>query len=225
MTIRGVCFLTFALSTGLVAAEESYKLAEIKEPPQGLAKGIQSVLNPQGYQVTGPDGPLISVWLTRNVVTKANFEPTLSVKYPFEPAQLIGALQVHENSGYTDFRGQEIPAGAYTLRYGQQPMDGNHIGTSETQDFLLAIPAEDDKDPFPLRFVKDLHEKSAKSAGATHPAILPLVPVEGEAGKTASLTHDEDRDFWILNLSGTSRKGGQETKVPLRIIVVGLSEV
>ena len=42
---------------------------------------------------------------------------------------------------FTDFRGQEIKKGVYTLRYGQQPEDGNHIGTSELADFLLAIPA------------------------------------------------------------------------------------
>lgn len=225
MTMRGACFLTFALSAGVLAAEDAYKLSETKGAPEGLARGISSVLNPQGYQVAGPDGPLVTIWLTKNLMAKPDFEPTLSVKYPFENAQLLGALQVHEGATFTDFRGQEIAPGAYTLRYGQQPMDGNHIGTSETQDFLLALPAEVDKEPFPLRFVKDLHEKSAKAAGATHPAILSLLPMEGEAGKTPSLTHNEDRDFWILNISGTSKDAGKETQVPLRIVVIGQSEV
>ena len=40
-----------------------------------------------------------------------------------------------------DFRDQGIPAGTYILRYSQQPVDGAHVGTSTTRDFLALLPA------------------------------------------------------------------------------------
>ena len=84
--------------------------------------------------------------------------------------QLIGALRVPEGTTFTDFRGQEIKPGVYTLRYGQQPQDGNHIGTSELADFLLALPAEADTELKPIADADALSQKSAEAAGSTYSA-------------------------------------------------------
>ena len=152
------------------------------------------------------------------------FKPTLSVKYPFTAGQLVGLLQVHAKTGYTDFRGQELKPGVYTLRYGQQPEDGNHVGTSELADFLLALPAKVDQDPKPIFGFEDLSSKSAKSAGATHPAIFSMVPGGKKPIKTAAVTHDEDHGFWILNVPAPAKtKAKTKAVVNQKFIAIGRS--
>ena len=49
--------------------------------------------------------------------------------------------------GMSDYRGQSIPAGTYTLRYELLPQDGNHMGVAPNPDFLLASPVADDSRP------------------------------------------------------------------------------
>jgi hypothetical protein len=226
MNLRPLFFLTFACCAGLlVAAEPSHKLAEVNELPKGLQAKVAAELNPRGYRVVGPDGPVAEIWLARTVEVKPGFKPTLNVKYPFTPGQFVGLLRVPEGSAFTDFRGQEIQPGVYTLRYGQQPQDGNHIGTSELADFLLALPAAADTDLKPITDFDALSQKSADAAASTHPAILSLLPSERNDAKAAALDHNEERDYWIveLKLSGTAK--GEKVEVPLRLVVIGRSEV
>jgi hypothetical protein len=99
-------------------------------------------------------------------------------------------------------------------------MDGNHIGTSETADFFLALPAKMDTKPDPIAMKDALNEQSAEAAGSTHPAIFSLQP-DAKAG-AAKLTHNEDRDYWVLEAE-VGAKG--DKKVPVRMVVVGQSDV
>jgi hypothetical protein len=216
--------LALVLAAGVVSAAEAHKLEKAAKLPNGLAEPVAAILNPTGYLVMGPDGPVCSVWLAKNLEVKPGFTPSLAVKYPFLPGQLIGALEVPEKSNVTDFRGQEIPAGVYTLRYGQQPEDGNHIGTSELADFLLALPAKLDADPKLIAGFDQLAERSAKTAGSTHPAIFSLLPAE-KAPKAPSLMHDESKEFWILEVAASSKQKDGEKPVPLRLVVIGKSDI
>ncbi len=143
------------------------------------------------------------------------------MKYPLVPGQLIGALQVQSET-FSDFRGQPVKAGVYTLRYGHQPTDGNHVGTSELNDFLLAIPAAHDADPAVLK-VKPLHKQSAKATGSNHPAIFSLLPAEVNA-ETPALVHEADHEFWIFLLTGIGQQEGTEVKIPLKLVIQGKSE-
>lgn len=210
------------LSAGVLALcliAETYaanKLEATKKAPDGLSKDITARLDANGHRVTGSKGTIVEVWFAKSVPTKSGFKPTLSVKYPFTPGELIGAIRVPKGKTYTDFRGQEFKPGVYTLRYGQQPQDGNHIGTSELSDFLLALPAKMDTDPKRINLVDLLHKKSAKSVGATHPAIFSLLPA-GKQDKP-KLTHDEDKELWVLS---ASVGGEKKTSISLRLVVVG----
>jgi len=202
---------------GSVQAEN--KLDAVASLPEGLSKEIAAVMDAKGHKVVGKDGAVCSVWLVKEVPTKASFKPTLNVKYPFAPGELIGVLLVQAKAKYTDFRGQEIKPGVFTLRYGQQPEDGNHVGTSDLADFLLAIPAASDTDPKPIGDFKGLSERSAKTAGSTHPAIFSLLPSDKPVEKP-TLTHDSDKDHTMLT-AVLSAKGG--AKVALRMVVIGKS--
>jgi len=231
MPFQNVCRLAFpsvlivSLSTRLlIAGEPSHKIADVEKAPAGLAAAVSATLSSKGHLVEGPDGPICEIWLVKELVLKAGFRPSLSVKYPFTPGQLIGALRVSPGSQFSDFRGQEIPPGAYTLRYGQQPEDGNHIGTSDLADFLLVLPAAGDTGTTAITDVDDLSERSAESADATHPAILSLLPIKTHP-KKPTLTHNEDDDFWILDLSTRGRDKDNSVPVHLRIIAIGETDV
>ena len=195
-----------------------HKLAKVTEPASELAEEIVSQLNTAGLRVEGDDGPVCDIWLAKSLPMKPNFSPTLSVKYPFTPGQLIGALHVRDESVFTDFRGQEIEEGVYTLRYGQQPVDGNHIGTSELADFLLALPADVDTSAKPITDFDTLAEHSAESGNSGHPAILSMLPATAGA-KEPSLA--EDDEFWVLSMIGNGRGKDGESPVPMSVIVIG----
>lgn len=222
MRRRPLLFVLFACCVLVfgAAAEPSHKLKTTEAAPKGVSDAIAKQLAKTGYQISGSDGPLVTVWLAQGVDVKADFKPNFTVNYPFKEGQLVGAIVVPEGATYTDFRGQELAPGAYTLRYGQQPMDGNHIGTSETADFFLALPAKEDTKPAPITMKDALTEQSAEAAGSTHPAIFSLQP-NPKAGP-AKLTHNEDRDYWILEAEAGA-KGGK--KVPVRMVVIGKSDV
>lgn len=209
--------IVWCVSAGLTRADD--KLEDSAGLPDGLSKEVAAIVDPKGQRVVGKDGPVCTLWLVKEVPTKANFKPTLSVKYPFAPGELIGVLQVQAKSKYTDFRGQEIKAGVYTLRYGQQPEDGNHVGTSDLADFLLAIPAAMDTDPKPINGFEALSQKSAKSAGSTHPAIYSLLPSDKPVEKP-TLIHNAAKEHTILSTTITA-KGG--SKVALKMVVIGKS--
>lgn len=218
--MRRVC-LVFTILGYLSAAlmADDYTLATADGAPQDLPATLAELVDPAGHKVIGPKRDLCSLWLLKDVALQPDFAPSTAVKYPFTPGQLVGVLSVPRRAGLTDFKGQEIESGLYSLRYGQQPVDGNHIGTSDTADFLLAVPIAEDADPAPVADLKALFKQSAGASGTTHPAIFSLLPAEGDAAEPG-LTHDAEHEFWILNFTATA--GDQQ--VPLRLVVVGESK-
>jgi len=215
---RSLWTLAFLLATQLgLAADGQTKVVD--KPPAGVSEKIAAAVSSAGQQVSIGNAPVCTLWLAKDLPAKAGFQPSLNVKYPFTPGQLVGVIEVQQKSGFTDFRGQDVAAGVYTLRYGQQPVDGNHVGTSELYDFLLAIPAKTDSDPAPIKAFEDLTKKSAATAGANHPAIYSLLPAEAGA-KSGTLEHDAGKDHWILTIVGQS----SGKPLPLKVIVVGKSE-
>ena len=111
------------------------------------------------------------------------------------------------------------------MRYGQQPVDGNHIGTSDVYDFLLMLPADADESPEPIEAFEDLAARSAQSAGSNHPAIL-LMPGADDKRPTekGTILHDEDHDFWIFSKSAAAKADGKSLQVPFRVIVQGRAQ-
>jgi hypothetical protein len=224
MTFRKPFLLTFAIAAlFLTAAAPTHKLEPVEALPEGLSAEVSAVLNPQGVSLEGPDGKLLKLWLVKELAVKPDFKPSLNVKYPFASGQLIGVLEVEKKTRYQDFRGQRVRSGVYTLRYGEQPSDGNHLGTSELSDYLVAIPADADAKPETIGVKKDLLEHSAKTTRGTHPAVFSLMSVEKPVEK-ATLEHNEEREWWIVNVTATGKNGSAEVKIPIRLVLVGKTE-
>ncbi|HXY34816.1 MAG TPA: hypothetical protein VEI07_11355 [Planctomycetaceae bacterium] len=203
----------------LTGAADEKTLTSIDKGPDGLAPAIASLVNPKGYRVQSDEGAVCDVWLLKDVALKPGFKQTLNVKYPFQTGELVGVLRVGDKVEFTDFRGQPVKPGVYTLRYGQQPQDGNHIGTSDVYDFLVALPAASDTDPKLFVPPDRLHKASSKSVGTNHPAIFSLLAVESPiASPTLS---KEENDRWVLGVPVQGDDGGKKSSLSLRVVVIG----
>ena len=220
---RLLCLSLVALACCRAAQADEYTLASTDAAPEGLADAVAGLVHAPGVEITGPKRTHATLWLVKQASLPQDFEATAAVRYPFAPGQLVGVLSVPKRADFLDFRGNKLEAGTYTLRYGRQPTDGNHIGTSDLADFLVAIPAEQDADPAVIDDPAKLAELSAAASGTAHPAILSLQPAEA-AAEAATLTHDAEREFWVLQLNAAVTRGDQAEQLPLRLIVVGVSE-
>lgn len=216
-----VFFMAFAIALAANAARADYTLKRDAELPADLPAALRAVLDAKGWTVQG-EGKTIRLWFLEKLPVQKDFSPGFNVKYGFPQGALIGVMQI-SGDGVTDFRAQELKPGLYTLRYARQPEDGNHVGTSDTLDFLVGVRVADDPKPAPATDTMDLMKRSAKAAGTTHPMIFYLPPAEEDI-PAPRLTHDEDYDFWILELPVSAQQGDQEVRLALRLVVVGHAE-
>ena len=99
----------------------------------------------------------------------------------------------------------------------RQPVDGAHVGTSLTRDFLLVQSAEVDKSAKPLGY-EDLVEISAEAAGSSHPALFSMQRITD--AKRPSMRHNEEHDWWILGFEGKTKDG---QTLPAEVIIAGVA--
>ena len=197
---------------------EDYRVEAFEAaPPDDLAPEIAAQIASTGYKVVeGEKRTICEIWPAKQWEVKEGFTPTLQILYPLKPGTLAGVLRFPRKS--TDFRDQDVSRGLYTLRYSNQPVDGNQVGTFQTRDFLLMVPAENDTSPEPIEETS-LFESSAEAAGSSHPAIMPLMTADAEA-EVPGLTHFDDNDWWTIRFAGTGSDG---KKLVVELIVIGHS--
>jgi hypothetical protein len=157
------------------------------------------------------------IWLAKQWPARADFTPTSEVQYPFQVGELVGVVRFRRKA--SDFREREIPAGVYTLRYAQQPVDGNHVGTSPTRDFLCLVGAEKDRTPGQLDG-ETLVKLSAEASESNHPALLCLQSAQPAKDGAPAIRHDKERDWWIVSLQGTIA-GSKPSPLPLDVVIIG----
>lgn len=211
------CALTLCLAFSPVLAAD-YRVEEgPKTLPEGLNPEISALIAPQSVTVIrGTSREICHIWLCKEWELK-DFKPRGDVSYPFLPGQLLGVVQFERK--HSDFRDQDIEDGVYTLRYGQQPVDGAHIGTSPTRDFVILVAAKADKKAAPMPY-QEMVIASAEVAGTTHPALFSLQRVEGDG----PIRHEEEKDWWIARLTGTARVESKKQPLPLDLVVYGQGE-
>ena len=101
---------------------------------------------------------------------------------------------------------------------GQQPQDGNHIGTSDLADFLMALPAKEDASPETSDDLDEVVALATEAAGSTHPAILALKPADEPKPQEAKIVHDANDDFWMIETAI-----GEKKPLAVRLVVVGFA--
>ena len=209
------------LALALPAAAQEYKVAPLDTPaPTGaVAPEITSLLQSTGLQVTKGSQVICEIWLAKEWPIAAEAKTGGEVLYPLTPGQLISVARYPRKAN--DFRDHDIPAGAYVLRYVHQPVDGAHVGTSPTRDFLALLPAAKDRDPKMIEF-KPLAEISKETTGTAHPAILSLQKADA-AGVKLSIREESEKEWVIVRVLGKVKQGADSKDLPIELVVVGKS--
>jgi hypothetical protein len=227
MRVRVFCLscLIVTVAAGVSPARGAdQKVDVLKEAPPGLSAEVAAAINDSGLRISGKNGVVCDIWLAKEIPLKPKFKSSLRIKYPFPTGELVGVIRFPASSTPSDFRGQALKPGTYTLRYGLQPDDGNHLGTSDIRDFLVGCPPDNDSSPKRVEDIKDLFKLSAGAAGGTHPAIFLLIPPPDKPFSGASVVADEEKHFLILETNASGKDADQKVSIPLSIVTVGKSE-
>jgi hypothetical protein len=207
--------ITFIFSTRAQAADN--KVEETGAFGDGAASdALKKSLEPKGWKVTLPDGAYCDVWL-RAGVPAGNTDAPGAVYTWIGESTLIGVITFEKPT--TDFRGQAVKPGSYTMRYEVHPTDGNHMGISPIRDFLVMLPVAMDPNPDATFKFEELTKMSTKVTGTNHPGVLSLVQLDS-APAAPKMESDESNHVIftgaIKNASGAS--------MPIALIVKGRAE-
>ena len=170
--------VTSALALLLAIAPAVTPLSD--KPAAELAAGIASELVPAARVAVGE--ATLDIWLAKAV--RGGGADWSAV----ESGTLVGAMRV--GGAFKEIRGKVVKPGVYTLRYGQQPQNGDHLGISQFREFLLLSPAAIDTDPKVLGF-DGVVALSKEVIGTAHPASLSLDPPQDAPGAPLSVYKNE----------------------------------
>jgi hypothetical protein len=222
--------LFFCIQSASVLAQESYKVSVLKQaPPQAVAAAVRGLISDQGFRIQDDKGQtLADIWLRKAIPgSEKPSGPKGAILFPFlADGELIGILEF-PSEGH-DYRDQPIAKGVYTMRYGLQPVNGDHLGVSIYRDYSLLSPATKDQTPaLPSR--KQLEARSAESAGTSHPAVLLLQAPPSEASKInfPAMIRDAEKNTWSVAVPVSILVKGQAEPIiqPVLLIVVGAAAV
>jgi len=203
------------------AEQEDFRLETLQAAPTGLAEGIAKALQPAGTRLlSGERKTIAELWLRKEVPLKAT---AIEVGYgALAEGTLVGALNFPE--GGSDFRGQTIPPGVYTLRYERIPQDGNHLGAAPESNFLLLCPAAADHDLDATFGFESLVELSRKASGTNHPAPLMLMTPSGEGEFPGIETNGLGHVALRMKTSAKAATWENADEFPLAVVLVGKAE-
>jgi hypothetical protein len=211
-----ILLLAFLLLSGTLAWGQGFYKADTVAAPNASAvpKALLDMLDPQGARLVNDKGATVGeVWLVKGAALSQGGSsdavcPGLGV------GELVGLLHYPSPGG--DFRGQNIKAGFYTLRYAHMPQDGNHMGANPYPDFLVLSPVGADTAIDKALEFADLMKLSKLASGTVHPAVLSLIPV-GSGARFPSAARS-DQGYWVLQMSLASKGGGSQ---PVAVVLVG----
>lgn len=204
-TLGLLAVVLMLLSASLLGADRIGPLTAA-DASGDLKKSIED----KGYRVTLNDGWSADFWFARALTTGSG--GTAGALYPdLANGEFVGVVIFPE--GASDFRGQAIAAGTYTLHYQYIPQDANHMGVSPNPDFLLAIPVASDTTPADILPFKRLVALSAKASRTAHPAVFAMAPA-GTPGNVAK----DDSGMTMFTVEMTAASGKPEK---IGIIVKG----
>jgi len=166
---------------------------------------IKKTVEEKGYRVVLDDGWTAEFWFARALAT-ANKDAAGALYPELANGEFVGVVSFPKGS--SDYRGQAIPAGVFTLRYQAIPQDANHMGVSPNPDFLLAIPVDADANPSEELPFKRLVSLSAKATRTAHPAVIAMAL----AGAPASVAKDE-QGMAILTVEVPASASGKTEKL------------
>jgi hypothetical protein len=208
------------LAVALILLQSTADLSGAKHadaPPAQLAPAVAAQIAPGGVRVTVGANAL-TFWFVRQLSTSAE----ASVDKPpsadasggkiaswsdVKEGTLLGAVRIDKD--FRDMRGRVVKAGTFTLRYGIQPANGDHLGVSPFREFVLLSPVALDTDPAP-RGHDGTVEISKEAIGGSHPAVLSIDPPVASAAPLSVGTTELGHKSIVLEVpvaGGTLRFG------------------
>jgi hypothetical protein len=157
--------MLFAVALFFLQATTELSGAKHSDPlPAQLTPAVAAQISPGGVRVTvGANG--LTFWFVKQLPASSWAE--------IQEGTLVGAVKIDKD--FRDIRGRVVKAGTFTVRYGIQPANGDHLGVSPYREFLLLSPVAIDTDPAP-RSHDALVEVSKEAIGGSHPAVLSIDP-------------------------------------------------
>lgn len=182
----------------------------------GASDALAKTLQAKGTQLSFPDGVYCEIWL-RNSVPSGKTDQPGAVYSSLGESTLIGVITFAK--GTTDFRGQSVKAGSYTLRYALHPADGNHLGISPIRDFLIMLPVAIDTNPDASFKFEEMSKMSTRVTGTNHPGVLSLVQID-KAPAVPNMSQGESNH----SVFSGSLKSQSGAVIPIAFIVKGHAE-
>lgn len=207
--------VALATSTFALAADNKVELIGACADP-GASEGLKKVLEAKGWRVNLSDGAYCDIWL-RAAVPAGKSDAPGAVYTSLGESTLIGVITFAKTT--TDFRGQSVKPGSYTIRYAVHPADGNHLGISPIRDFLVMLPVAMDPNPDAAFKFEELTKMSTKVTGTNHPGVLSLIQPSGAPANPKLESDDYNR---IIFSAATKNQSG--APIPVSFIVKGHAE-
>ena len=182
----------------------------------GASDALKKALETKGWRVSLADGAYCEIWL-RTSVPAGKTEAPGAVYTSLGESTLVGVITFAKAT--TDFRGQPIKAGSYTLRYAVHPADGNHMGISPIRDFLVMVPVASDPNPDSQFKFEELAKLSTKASGTNHPAALSLVSIDSAPASPKAEANETNNIVFSVAIK---RPSGAPT--PIAFVVKGRAE-
>lgn len=185
------------LSLATSAAAQDLKASTTAVPvPAEISSAVRGVLSPVSVSVTSGGSPYCEIWMRSSIPASGSANPPLGVNYAqFVDGEVVGAI--HFDVAVKDFRNQPVKPGTYVMRYGLQPVDGNHQGVSDFRDFLLLTPPDQDTTAANLSD-NDMYALSRKATTSGHPSVWSLLPTDSAPTLLPGTKQDTNEDFWAV---------------------------
>ncbi len=212
-----VCVLMLGASLLALPAAADHKLEKGIAPADGAPAALKDAVAGQGIRVVNDAGaPYLEIWLNKALAGEPKAASGEILNPGIPEGSFLGLARFV--AGGSDFRGQSIRPGFYSLRYALMPVDGNHVGAAQYRDFTLMVPAALDPNPATALKFEEVLGLSRKASGTGHPAVFPMV--SPDAAGEASLAKNDD-GHWILKTRIPTKSGAA---LPIALTVVGRSD-
>jgi hypothetical protein len=164
----------------------------------------RAAMAPSDLRLVEAGRPVLEIWLRKDVPLRETPSTETSVSFPrIKEGTLVGVVRLTQP--WSDFRNTKVKPGVYTLRYGVQPADGNHMGVSDYRDFLILLPLANDNKLDASYTTADLVALHREAVGTAHPPVMGLFP--GGEVKEPALSRTDANQTVLSAMVGTVALG------------------
>jgi hypothetical protein len=188
--------------------------------PAEVAEPFAKLLAAGGVRVVAPDGKTrAELWWRAALPLEAKAAEGSFELGRVASGTFVGILRAPGTTA--DYRDQAIDAGVYALRYFHQPADANHLGTSDSRDFLILTSLKEEQSPDPVTTKEKLLELSVPISPSDHALVLYVTKASdpAPADGAARIVKRGESDDWALELALTGQVAGAAVET-LRLALV-----